>query len=79
MKEFIIYLSSVSNVEQFVAMATTKDYIIHVSDGQHTVAGKSFMEMFCLVLTRPLIVTAECSEEALMQLREEAAAFAHVE
>ena len=62
-KEFIIHLGSVRDVEDFVRISTAQPYPVTLDDGQHRVNGKSFMEMFCLVLTRPLRVTLECSEE----------------
>ena len=62
-KEFIIRLGSVRDVEDFVRISTAQPYPVTLDDGQHRVNGKSFMEMFCLVLTRPLRVTLECSEE----------------
>ena len=59
----MIRLGCVQDVEDFVSMSTTKPFPVHLDDGLHTVNGKSFMEMFCLTLTRPLRVTALCSEE----------------
>lgn len=62
-KDFMIRLGSVRDVEEFVNLSTAQPYSIYLDDGAHRVNGKSFMEMFCLVLTRPLRVSLECSEE----------------
>ena len=62
-QEFIIHLSSVRDVEDFVRISTAQPFPVYLDDGAHRVNGKSFMEMFCLVLTRPLRVTLECSDE----------------
>lgn len=75
MQEFIIRLSCVRDVEDFVSMATSKPYPVYLDDGKHKVNGKSFMEMFCLVLTHPLRVTAECSDEERRELYTQAARF----
>lgn len=71
MNELIIRLNSVRDVEDFVARATGCPYPIFLDDGQHTVSGKSFMEMFCLILTRPLRLVAQCDEDAFEQLRQD--------
>lgn len=73
--EFMIHLGCVHDVEDFVAMSTAKPYPIYLDDGKHRVNGKSFMEMFCLVLTRPLRVTAGCTEADFAQLRQDAQRF----
>lgn len=65
--EYMIHLGCVRDVEDFVSIATSQPFRVFLDDGQHRVNGKSFMEMFCLVLTRPLRVTAECSEEEFTQ------------
>ena len=62
-KEFMIHLGSVRDVEEFVRISTAQPFPIYLDDGAHRVNGKSFMEMFCLVLTRTLRVTLECSDE----------------
>lgn len=73
--DFMIRLRCVRDVEDFVAMSTAKPYRVHLEDGQHRVNGKSFMEMFCLELTSPLRVCAECSQEELQELSAQCARF----
>ena len=75
MQDFIIRLSCVRDVEDFVSMATSKPYPVYLDDGKHKVNGKSFMEMFCLTLTRPLKMVAQCDEAALQQLLQDAQRF----
>ncbi len=75
MNQFMIHLHSVQDVQRFVALSTTRSFRITVGDGNHTVNGKSFIEMFCLSLTQPLTVTAECGEDELQSLVQDAAQF----
>ncbi len=69
MQEFEIRLASVQDVQEFVALATSKIYPISVRDLHLQVNGKSFMEMFCLNFTQPLIAVVECCEAELQQLK----------
>lgn len=71
MKEFAIRLKSVQDVQEFVSLATSKAFSVHVRDRYNEVNGKSFMEMFCLNFTHPLTAVVECDEEQLLQLKEE--------
>lgn len=75
MKEFVIRLSCVKDVEKFVALSTAQPFQVTLDDGQHTVNGKTFMEMFCLILTRPLRVRVQCTDEEFEAFRAEAARF----
>ena len=68
-KEFLIRLSSVRDVEEFVNVATSQPFPVYLDDGEHRINGKSFMEMFCLDFNQPLRVVAQCSEEELDALR----------
>lgn len=70
MNEFMIRLCSVPDVENFVSFATSLNFKVFVSDGHQTVNGKSFMQMFCLDLSHPLTVTADCCEDTLRQLHQ---------
>lgn len=75
MDEFVIRLGSVQDVEDFVGMATGRPYPIFLDDGQHRVNGKSFMEMFCLSLTKPLKVVLACDEASRLQFYQDAQRF----
>ncbi len=63
MREFTVSLRSVKDVQDFVGLATTMGFPVEVEDDHHRVNGCSFMEMFCLDCTRPLTVTAQCSDD----------------
>ena len=75
MWEFEIVLRSVQDVQGFVALATKRSFAVQISDGRHRVNGKSFMEMFCLDFTRPLKVTASCSDQQFDDFRADALRF----
>ena len=63
MREFLIRLKSVQDVQEFVALATARPYTVFILDARNKVNGKSFMEMFCLDFRCPLRVIAHCDEE----------------
>lgn len=69
MREFQINLRSVQEVREFVGLATTMPFTVLVADRHHRVNGKSFMEMFCLDLTHPLTVSAQCGDAEFAQFR----------
>ena len=75
MREFLIRLGSVKDVQDFVALATTRAFPITVRDDHNKINAESFMELFCLDFTSPLRVVCECSEEELEALRREADRF----
>lgn len=53
---------SLSDVREFVGLATLQNYAVSVSDGAHTVNAKSFMEMFTMDFTHPLQVAVDGTE-----------------
>ena len=69
MLEFAIRLGSVQDVQDFVAVTTTRPFTITVRDARNKINADSFMELFCLDFARPLRVVCDCSEEQLNQLR----------
>lgn len=75
MLEFEIRLSSVADVQEFVAIATTRPFAVTIHDANNKIKGSSFMEMFCLDFTRPVRVVCDCTEEQLHQFRADAARF----
>lgn len=68
-KDFVIYFSSVLEVEKFVNIATAQPFPVFLDDGHHQINGKSFMEMFGLSLTSPIRVIAQCSQPELEAFR----------
>lgn len=76
--EFMVHLDSVTDVEGFVTMTTPKGYPIYLDDSSSRVNAKSFLQMFCLALNRPLRLTAQCSAEEFESLRFEAVRYLYV-
>ena len=69
MKEFMVCLHSVQEVQEFVGLATTMGFPVQVEDGHHRVDGDSFMEMCCLDYYRPLTVICQCDDVQLETFR----------
>lgn len=63
MKEFEVTLRSVGDVRDFVALASVQPFDVTVGNDRQSVNGKSFMQMFCLDLSTPQQVKADCSDE----------------
>ena len=75
MLEFAIRLGSVQDVQDFVAVTTTRPFTITVRDEHNKINADSFMELFCLNFTRPLRVVCDCNEAELMALQQDLAHF----
>ena len=75
MLEFAVRLRSVQDVQDFVAIATTRPFSITVRDEHNKISADSFMELFCLNFTRPLRVVCDCNEADLISLQQELARF----
>ena len=71
MREFEIRLRSVKDVQDFVALATSRPFLITVRDEHNKINGQSFMELFCLDFTHPLRVVCDCSQEELDLLKQD--------
>lgn len=68
MKSFLVKLTSISDVKDFVSAATVQPCDIDVVSGRYTIDAKSIMGLFSLDLTKPIRVEVQGSDE-------EAAAF----
>ena len=75
MLEFAIRLGSVRDVQDFVAVATTRPFAITVRDDHNKINADSFMELFCLDFTQPLRVVCDCTEAELEALCHELGRF----
>ena len=75
MREFEIRLRSVKDVQDFVALATSRPFLVHVRDEHNKINAQRFMELFCLNFAHPLRVVAECSEAELEALMHDADCF----
>lgn len=52
-----IQFASLSDVQEFVGLASLQPYTVQVQDRDRTVNAKSFMEMFTLDFSEPLSVS----------------------
>ena len=75
MLEFAVRLKSVQDVQDFVAIATTRPFTITVRDEHNKISADSFMELFCLNFSHPLRVVCDCSEAELEALQQDLARF----
>ena len=75
MLEFAIRLGSVQDVQDFVAVTTTRPFSITVRDEHNKINADSFMELFCLNFTRPLRIVCDCNEAELAALQQDLARF----
>ena len=75
MREFEIRLGSVQDVQDFVALATSRSFLITVRDSHNKINAQSFMELFCLNFAQPLRVVADCTEAELEALMRDAERF----
>ena len=75
MLEFAIRLGSVQDVQDFVAVTTTRPFTITVRDEHNKINADSFMELFCLNFSQPLRVVADCTEAELESLMRDAERF----
>ena len=75
MLEFAVKLRSVQDVQDFVALTTTRPFAITVRDEHNKISADSFMELFCLNFTHPLRVVCDCNEADLEALRQDLARF----
>lgn len=51
-----VQFASLNDVKEFVGLATLQPYSVEVHDGDRLVNAKSFMEMFTINFTDPLLV-----------------------
>ena len=75
MLEFAIRLGSVQDVQDFVAMASTRPFTVTVRDEYNKISADSFMELFCLNFSHPLRVVCDCSETELEALKQDLSRF----
>ena len=75
MLEFAVRLGSVQDVQDFVAVTTTRPFEITVRDEHNKINADSFMELFCLNFSHPLRVVCNCSEAELIALQKDLARF----
>lgn len=65
MQEFHISIHSFQEVQEFISVATVQPFPVLVGNDVQQVNGKSFIGMVSLDYSRPLLVRADCDNEAL--------------
>ena len=68
MKEFIVSLNSVDKVKRFVSVTAGFDTEIDVVSGRYVIDGKSFMGIFSMDLSKPLLVRVHENGERAEQI-----------
>lgn len=68
MKEFIVSLNSVDKVKRFVSVTAGFDTEIDVVSGGYVIDGKSFMGIFSMDLSKPLLVRVHENGEQAEQI-----------
>ena len=76
MGEFYIHIHSFQDLQDFVALATTKPFPIQLSNTSQSANATSFIALVSLDHRRPLRVTADCTDTEFAVLRQQAARFA---
>ncbi len=75
MWEFKVRFWTSQDVQDFIAWATVQPYTITVGTDSYYVNGSSFMGMFTLDHSQPLMVRVSCAEEEFHRLLGEAERF----
>ena len=73
MQEFDIVICSIHQIQQFVSLAMNQPFEITVGNNRQQISGKDFMGMCTLDYSKPLHVSARCSEEDFRSFREHTA------
>lgn len=60
-----VRFSSLSDIREFVGLASLQPYMVEVHDGDRKVNAKSFMEMFTIDFTHPLLVNISGEDNQL--------------
>lgn len=75
MRQFQVRINSVQSALAFVALATSRPFLVMVGNEHHQVNGKSFLELFCLNLNQDLTCSVDCCEEDFQQFLQDADRF----
>ncbi len=75
MREFHIVLRSLRQVQDFVSLAMTQPFEVHVGNERQHINGKDLMGMFSLDYTVPVCVRVKCSQEEFSSFHSSAARF----
>ena len=75
MREFHIVLRSLRQVQDFVSIAMTQPFEVHVGNDRQHINGKDLMGMFSLDYSVPVCVRVKCSQEEFSSFHSSAARF----
>ena len=75
MLEFAVRLGSVQDVQDFVALASTRPFTVTVRDEYNKISADSFMELFCLNFSHSLRVVCDCNAADLNALQQDLSRF----
>ena len=70
MHQFYVQFHSLTDVQDFVSLASRQKFRLNVGSDHFQVSATSFMGLFTLNCRDPLRVTMECSEEEYQRLLE---------
>lgn len=54
-----VRFESLNDIREFVGLASLQPFKVEIHDGERTVNAKSFMEMFTIDFTHPLLVNVK--------------------
>ena len=75
MREFHIVLRSLRQVQDFVSLAMTQPFEVHVGNDRQHINGKDLMGMFSLDYSAPVRVRVRCTQEEFSSFHRSAAQF----
>lgn len=73
MHQFSIHIRSFRQVQDFVSLAMIQPFEVLVGNDKHQINGKSFMGMFSLDHSYPVLVSVRCSDEEFLRFQQDAA------
>lgn len=68
MKQFSISIHSFADIQAFVSLSSQQPFEIAVGDSQD-ISGKSLMAVLGLNFRHPILVSADCDEDAFLRYR----------
>lgn len=70
MQEFYIKLSSVQSIQAFVSLSAVQPFRVMIGNDRQEVSAQSFIGMFSLDFSHPLLVSVDCGEEECRQFQQ---------
>ena len=69
MNDFLIRLSSIDEIKQFIRIATLQPCAVEIASGTQTANAKAYLGVFNLDFSDPLLVTVRGTEEQRSSFR----------